>query len=138
MTAQSSDFVGAKLCLTCDGHILTYLRDDIPDIPFPGHWDLPGGGREGTEPPMDCARRELQEEFGLHLAPARLRGRPFPSGQEPTRQSWLFSGNLTRAEIAMIRFGEEGQFWTMMAVRTFVTHPRSIPHFTDWIRATLG
>ena len=66
------DFAGAKLILTCGDDLLVCLRDDFPHIPWPAHWDLPGGGAELGEAPADCALRELAEEFGLHLPPARL------------------------------------------------------------------
>ncbi|SCY76654.1 NUDIX hydrolase [Paracoccus tibetensis] len=130
-------FGGAKLLLRHEGRLLTYLRDGFAWLPFPAHWDLPGGGREGTEAPVDCARRELAEEFGLDLPAARLAGRPFPSGAAPGRVSWLFSGALTAAEIAAIRFGSEGQDWRMMPVDAYLAHPRAIPHFQRWIAAVI-
>ena len=68
-----SDFVGAKAALFCDGAVLTYLRDDRPGLPWPGYWDLPGGGREGAESAEQCLLREVEEEFGLRLTPAHLR-----------------------------------------------------------------
>ena len=45
-------FHGAKLLLMNQGRMLTLLRDDLAHIPFPAHWDLPGGGREGDEAPV--------------------------------------------------------------------------------------
>lgn len=126
-------FHGAKLLLIHDGDLLTYLRDDIPDIPFPAHWDLPGGGREGDESPMDCALRELNEEFGLRLRSDRLSGHSFPSHQRPMIRSWLFFGILAPAEIATIRFGDEGQEWCMMPLQRFLTHPYAVPHFKRWV-----
>lgn len=128
-------FNGAKLLLTEGGRLLTCLRDDLEHLPFPAHWDLPGGGREGRESPVDCALRELYEEFGLTLGPERLRGRKFPSHSRPGMVSWLFRGVLTRAEIAAISFGDEGQEWRMMPVAEFMAHPRAVPYFKDWIAA---
>jgi len=58
-------FRGAKLVLTCGAAVLVLRRDDIPTIPWPGHRDLPGGGRGPGEAPMQCALRELFEETGL-------------------------------------------------------------------------
>jgi 8-oxo-dGTP diphosphatase len=131
---QETRFCGAKLFLQHGGRLLTYLRDDFSHIPFPGHWDLPGGGREGGESPIDCALRELWEEFGLRLAPAALSGRAFPSVRSPGRTSWLFTGRLSRPEIAAIRFGNEGQEWRMMPLAEFLFHPLAVPHFKEWIR----
>lgn len=131
------DFNGCKLVLIRGDSLLTCLRDDCPDIPFPGHWDLPGGGREGHETPISCALRELHEEFGLNLPPERLRGHVFPSVQAPGMQSWLFTGQITAAEIAAIRFGPEGQRWRMMPLAQFMTHPYAVPHFRAWVRVAL-
>lgn len=133
MTAAA--FNGAKLLLTHGDRLLTCLRDDRPDIPFPAHWDLPGGGREGQETPVKCALRELDEEFGLHLSPQALTGRAFPSHSAPGLMSWLFAGQISAAQIAAIRFGDEGQGWCMMPVADYLTHPRAIPHFCRWITA---
>jgi 8-oxo-dGTP pyrophosphatase MutT (NUDIX family) len=49
------------------GRILLQLRDDKPDIPFPGCWSITGGGAEKRETPERTARRELREETGLEL-----------------------------------------------------------------------
>lgn len=121
--------MGAKLVLTHDGHLLTCLRDDYDWIPFPAHWDLPGGGADPGESAADCALRELREEFGLTLAPARLRGRAFPSLTPPGGEVWLFHAPITRVEIDAIRFGDEGQEWRMMPIAEFIAHPRAVPHF---------
>ena len=51
--------------------------------------------------------------------------------------SWLFTGMISKAEIARIRLGDEGQEWRMMAVADYLCHPRAIPHFQGWIRALL-
>ncbi|MFH5775237.1 NUDIX hydrolase [Paracoccus broussonetiae] len=131
-------FCGAKLVLTLGQDLLTCLRDDYDWIPFPAHWDLPGGGAEPGEAPADCALRELEEEFGLRLDPDRITGTAFPSITQPGHQSWLFRGHLTAAEIAAIRFGDEGQEWRMMPVAEFVAHPRAVPHFRDRVARMLA
>lgn len=131
-------FHGTKLVLTCRGCLLTYLRDDLPHIPFPAHWDLPGGGREGAETPVACALRELAEEFGLRLPAAQLTGRVFASRQYPGWRSWLFVGRLSPDQIATIRFGDEGKEWRMMPVADYLSHPRGIPQFQDLLRGLVA
>lgn len=131
-------FSGAKLVLTCKGSLLTYLRDDYDHIPWPGHWDLPGGGAESHEVPVTCALRELYEEFGLRLPPARLIAQRFDSVTRAGWDSWMFAGPITPAEIAAIRFGDEGQEWRMMPVAEFLAHPRVVPHFPARVEAVLG
>lgn len=121
------EFLGAKLALVAGGSILTYLRDDFAHIPWPGHWDLPGGGREGDETGEACVLRELAEEFGLLLTPDRLTWRrQMPAMLDASKASWFFAGALTADEIAAIRFGDEGQHWQMMPVAEFLAHPRGV------------
>lgn len=124
--------------LTHAGRLLACLRDDFAWIPFPAHWDLPGGGAEPGETPVECALRELHEEFGLRLSPDRLRGRAFASWNDPARLSWMFRGSISEPEIAAIRFGDEGQEWRMMPVAEFVRHPRAVPHFRERVALILA
>jgi putative (di)nucleoside polyphosphate hydrolase len=49
------------------GMVLLLRRADHPDA-----WQLPQGGLEGEETPMDAAWRELAEETGLSAADAEL------------------------------------------------------------------
>lgn len=122
------DFVGCKAALFCEGRLLTCLRDDLPGLPWADHWDLPGGGREGAETPEDCLLRELQEEFGLSLAPSRLIWRRvFPSMLDPSRLSVFFGGWLAVEEVRCITFGDEGQGWDLMPVGDFLAHKRAVP-----------
>ena len=119
---------GAKLVLTCGDRLLVLRRDDIPTINWPGMWDLPGGAREPGEGPRACALRELHEEFGLHLPPARLEA-TFAFANPSGGVSVFYTGHITPAEIAAIRFGDEGQCWRMMPVADYIAHPRAVPHF---------
>ena len=50
---------------------LFQLRDEKPDIPFPGHYGAFGGSVEGRETPKVACVRELQEELGF--VPAELK-----------------------------------------------------------------
>lgn len=131
-------FNGAKLVLTCGGGLLVLLRDDNPTIPWPGHWDLPGGGREGDESPLGCALRELFEETGLRLAPERLRGEALPSVSRPGRLSWVFRAELSVDEVAAVRLGGEGQELRLMPLAAYLAHPRAIPHFREMVRGLLA
>jgi 8-oxo-dGTP diphosphatase len=122
------DFVGSKVALFCGKAILACQRDDRPDLPWPGMWDLPGGGREGNETPEACLLRELHEEFGLTLDRKRLVWRRvFPSILDASRLSVFFGGHLSLAEIATIRFGPEGKGWALMPVADFLTHATAVP-----------
>jgi 8-oxo-dGTP diphosphatase len=128
-------FIGAKAAFFCGGRLLVYLRDEKPGLPWPGHWDLPGGGREGDEGPEECLLRELEEEFGLRLAPDRLLHRSiWPAMQGGQIPSFFFAGLLHPAEIAAIRFGDEGQGWQMTPVEAYLAHPLAVPAMVPRVR----
>ena len=130
-------FGGTKIALLCGNHIVAYLRDDKPGIPFPGMWDLPGGGREGDESPIECGIREVSEEFGLTLNAADVvlveRNQSSTSGLV----SYFCAVKIDQADVANIRFGDEGQRWEMMAVSEFVNHEAAVPHLRNRLRALL-
>ena len=129
---DGSPFNGTKIALLNAGAVLAYLRDDKDGIPWPGFWDLPGGGREGGESPIDCALREVEEEFGIRLPPDRVttvhRYEAASAGASP---SYFCVASITPAEIGQFEFGDEGQHWQMMEVREFIGRRDSVPHMQE-------
>ena len=126
---MTAAFHGAKIALICGADLLAYRRDETPGIPNPGLWDLPGGGREGDETPDQTVLREVEEEFGLTLDPGCIAWRRvYPSVDHPGHLGWFLAGSLDPAEIAAIRFGDEGECWEMMPVATFLAHPQAVPY----------
>ena len=129
------EFTGAKTAIFLGPQLLVIERDNIPDIPWPGHWDLPGGGREGDESPVDCALRETMEEVGLCLgADDLIWSQSYP---RPHGFVWFFVAHLAASRAEDIRFGNEGQGWTLMTPDAYLEHPRNIPHFADQLRMYL-
>ena len=49
------------------GDLLLLLRDDIPTIGHPDHWNLVGGAIEEGEGPEEAVLRETEEEIGVRL-----------------------------------------------------------------------
>lgn len=135
---MTGDFVGTKAALTCGDALLTILRDTHPGLPWPGMWDLPGGGREADESPECCLLREVEEELSLRLPPSRLTWHiELPSMTVPSRPSHFFAGTLTRDEVASIRFGDEGQGWALMPIRDFLRHSHAIPEMQRRVQLAL-
>lgn len=133
------DFGGAKIALLYHGQVLVYLRDDNPKIPWPGCWDLPGGGREGRETPVECVQRETEEEFGILLPASQIGWQQRFAGIEPgLPPTWFMVGEITLAQIAAIRFGNEGQRWQMMPADEFIRHPQGIAHLRQRLADRLG
>ncbi|MFC5185679.1 NUDIX domain-containing protein [Actinomadura harenae] len=100
-----------------DGRILLVrpaYRDDT--------WEIPGGAMEHGEYPWETARREVQEELGLELAPGELLVvdwvPPQPDGR-PALVNYLFDGGLitgAEAERRVRLAGDELFEWRLAAM----------------------
>ena len=121
-------FKGAKIALIHQEHLITYLRDDKPGIPFPGLWDLPGGGRENDETPLECAVRETFEEFGIRVDPALVVWERYYPAARPLDPGSYFHVARLDDGFGDITFGEEGQRWEIMRVADFLAHPDVVSH----------
>ena len=129
MTISDRPFGGAKVALFLGRHLLVLRRDDRPDIPWPGYWDLPGGGREGDETPEACVLRETHEETGLILPEtALIWGR---AHEGPQGVTWFFAAHVDAQAAARVRLGDEGQGWALMTWGEYCAHARAIPHFAQ-------
>ncbi len=121
-------FSGAKIVLCCNNQLVAYLRDQKPDIPFPGLWDLPGGGREADETPAECAMREVEEEFGLRLSVERIVwSRRYESQKAGAPDSYFLVAPLLNSEVDEIVFGDEGQRWRLMRLAEFLAKDDAVP-----------
>lgn len=134
------DFHGAKIALTFGERLVTYKRDNIPTIPSPGLWDLPGGGREGSETPVACALREVEEEFGLIIEPRTVRWcRPYAGAIAGTPCSYFLAASIDPERLDYVCFGSEGERWEPMRIRDFLDHAQAVPilqqRLRDWAEA---
>ena len=129
---QVKDFNGAKLAVLCAGQVLTFLRDDRRDIPYPGMWELPGGGREAGESPVECALRETWEETGLMLRPQDVVWqREYVGGSGAT---WFLVAEPGWLCLPAPRLGTEGQAVRWMPVAGFLARRDAVGH----LQARLG
>jgi len=127
-----------KAAIFIGEELLVYRRDDVAGLIWRNMWDFPGGGREGAEAPDETLARELDEEFGLDLADAEILWRRiYPARHDLAAFVWFMVARLPAGHDRLIRFGEEGQEWRMMAVGEFLALPDSVPHLgpqlRDWI-----
>jgi len=131
-TQKPSRFLGAKLFLFLGSDLVVIKRDDKPEIPFPGYWDLPGGGREPGETPQQCVLRETREEVGVKLDPQHLVWARFYG------RSWMFAGHLPLARRGELQLGDEGQELRLMSVEAYLEHPKAVPQFVSRLQHYLG
>ncbi|QDW39808.1 NUDIX domain-containing protein [Bradyrhizobium sp. KBS0727] len=64
--------IAAAVIFDTSDRLLLQLRDDKPDILYPGKVALFGGHREGDETFLECVVREIHEELGYFIPPARF------------------------------------------------------------------
>ncbi len=64
--SSTVNFFGVKGLVFIGDKILVYRRDNKTKI-CPLLIDLPGGGREGKETPLETFSREVKEEFGINI-----------------------------------------------------------------------
>ncbi|MBO9402048.1 NUDIX hydrolase [Shimia sp. R9_3] len=125
---EFTDFEGAKLAILKGDQLVSILRDDTADIPFPNMWDFPGGGREKGESPETCALRELREELGLRLDEEALTyRRRYASGRQGEVVTWFFVAEVPDLDINRLRLGEEGQAWRMWDVSRYLRMANAVP-----------
>ncbi|MEM1066109.1 MAG: NUDIX hydrolase [Pseudomonadota bacterium] len=128
-------FHGAKAVLYRGERLVVMRRDDIPTIPWPGRIDLPGGAREGDESPEACCAREVVEETGLAIDPARFTWRCFNPDAFGPSGSWLFAAEIGEAEEAKMRLGDEGQALWMIEIGAYLAATDAIPKQQARVRA---
>lgn len=135
MDIDISDFTGCKIALFCGDKLLTILRDNESDIPFPNTWELPGGGREGDEIPFECAAREVYEELGIHLTEDFLLwSKVYPSMLFEGKESVFLVGKLTQEQFDSIVFGDEGQSYKLMSIDEFFGSDMVVPQLQARLR----
>lgn len=134
---MAGQVIGAKLALFVGEQLATLQRDDTPGLLWAGYWDLPGGGIEPGETPLQCAIRETREELSLVINPALVRwGRAY--GTSSGDISWFFAARVGPEIARDIVLGDEGQQWALMGVDAFLDHPQVVPQFKPRLRDYLA
>jgi len=86
--------IAAAVVVDTSGDLLLQLRDDRPDIIYPGGIGLFGGHREGDESALECVVRELAEELTHDIAPARFVPLAWREGEDTERKGGTFRGDF--------------------------------------------
>ncbi len=122
-----NDFRGAKIALLKGDEVLVIQRDDKPGLPNAGLWDFPGGGREGTETPLECVAREVREELSIDLnQESVIWQKTYPAMDDPGATAYFMVAPIDDNIILSIVFGDEGQGWKMMKIVNFMSDPTVI------------
>lgn len=94
-----------------EGKVLLQLRDDNPDIPYPGCWGTFGGQIEGDETPEEGIRREIWEELEYELSDPEYFGN-FPFDGYDIYMYRTVDRGLTLNDLT-VREGQEGRFFSL-------------------------
>ncbi len=114
-------FQGVKVALINKDKVLTILRDNKPDIPYPNMWDLAGGGRENEESPYETMRREVREELNIDIPESNVVWvKYYDSITKPGKKSVFMVAGISDSQIESIKFGEEGQGYKMVSFKDFL------------------
>ena len=114
-------FQGVKVALINNGKVLTVLRDNIPNIPYPNMWDLAGGGRENEESPYETMRREVLEELNIEIPESNVVWvKHYESVTKPGKKTVFMVADISDHQIESIKFGEEGQGYKMLSFQEFL------------------
>ena len=123
------NFNGVKVALFNNEKLVMQLRDNKPGLRFSNMWDFPGGGREGEETPLECAIREIEEEFGISLPVSSfIWQKEYPSMHDLNQKAYFMVAKINDEEVKNIQFGSEGQRWDFMDISTFFESSDVVPH----------
>lgn len=125
---QGQAFSGVKVVLLLDNQVVTILRDDKPNIPYPNMWDLPGGEREQGETVLECLQREVWEELGLVIRQKDiLWAKAYQGIVQPQLLSVFMVATIVHEDFDRIIFGDDGQAYQLMEIDEFLASDRVIP-----------
>jgi 8-oxo-dGTP diphosphatase len=86
--------IAAAVVVDTAGDLLLQLRDNKPDIIYPGGIGLFGGHREDNETALECVTRELAEELTYEIAPERFVPLASREGEDTERRGGTFRGDF--------------------------------------------
>jgi 8-oxo-dGTP pyrophosphatase MutT (NUDIX family) len=134
---RPSDAVAAIIALD-DGRYLMQLRDQKPNLFYPGHWGLFGGAIEPGENPEAALGRELVEEIGLKAGPIQY----FTDFTFDYGSYGRVFRRFYEVRIASSVFGElvlhEGADMRLFKASEILNLPRVVPYdsFAIWLHAS--
>jgi 8-oxo-dGTP pyrophosphatase MutT (NUDIX family) len=117
---------------------LMQLRDQKPNIFFPGHWGLFGGAIEPNEDPPTALRRELNEELHLDILGCRYFSNfTFDYGKHGTISRRFYEVSIPESAVKELTLKEGAEMRAFLPL-DLLNLPRVVPYdsFAIWLHAT--
>jgi len=117
---------------------LMQLRDQKPNIFYPGHWGLFGGAIEENEDPTVALKRELEEELRLDIFEYRyFTNFTFDYGRHGTVFRRFYEVRIPRLALKKLSL-HEGAEMRMFLPTDLLNLPRVVPYdsFAVWLHAS--
>jgi len=112
--------VGTKGLVFIGDKILVYRRD-AKTPKYPLHLDVPGGAAEPAETPFATFKREVKEEFGLHISKDDIvYAKRYESMLKKGEFAWYAVAKLPATSRTNIALGQEGIEFMLMPLDEFL------------------
>ena len=114
-------FQGVKGLIFIGDKIVVFRRDNKTNN-FPLQVDLPGGGREDNESPLETFKREINEEFGINIEKEDVVfSKKYPSILDSSKVAYFIVTRPLNINENEIVFGDEGLEFFLMTPKDFVS-----------------
>ncbi len=121
------NFNGTKGLVFIGDNVLVYRRDEKAPR-YPLHLDVPGGGAEPNETPFETFKREVKEEFCLHISQEQIvYNRRYENSLKPDEFGWYAVAKLPKEAESLIKFGNEGIEYMLMTLDEFINRDDAWP-----------
>jgi 8-oxo-dGTP pyrophosphatase MutT (NUDIX family) len=117
---------------------LMQLRDQVPNIFYPGHWGLFGGAIEANEDPTAALKRELEEELHLDIPDCRyFTNFTFEWGQHGSICRQFYEVKISAPTLNKLTLHEGNEMRTFRASE-LLNLPKVVPYdsFAVWLHAS--
>lgn len=136
----SGPITGAKAVVLMPGRagerLVALRRDTHPGLPWPGAWDLLGGGCEPGETPRAALLREIAEESGIDARGAEtLWKHTFPAS-DGNGLAWFAVLRLPAPQ--PLHLGDEGTALALMTPAAYAAHPGAVTPLAQRVRLWLN
>lgn len=134
-----SDATAALIALPGRRYLMQ-LRDQKPNIFYPGHWGVFGGAIDPGETPEQGLSREIEEELGLSgvvFTPFTQISIDFSYCGLGIVMRHYFGGTIDEAALTRLRLGEGREMRVFSAIE-LLSMPRVVPYdsVAIWMHAT--